>query len=74
MNKLSERMEYVLKSTGTTQTELAHRLGVKQQAISRVCRGQTQNSSFLLPLCDELGVDATWLSTGVGEPFVQRRT
>ena len=73
MNKLSERLEYVLKTTGITQTELANRLGVKQQAISRVCRGQTKTSTFLLPMCDELGVDLTWLATGVGEPFVQRK-
>ncbi|WP_133408156.1 LexA family protein [Parashewanella tropica] len=73
MNKLSERIEYVLKSVGLTQTELAHRLGVKQQAISRVCRGQTQNSTFLLPMCDELGVDPTWLTTGVGEPFLKKK-
>ncbi|MCL1076596.1 helix-turn-helix domain-containing protein [Parashewanella spongiae] len=73
MNKLSERLEYVLKTSGITQTELAQRLGVKQQAISRVCRGQTKNSTFLLPMCDELGVDSNWLSTGVGEPFVQRK-
>ncbi len=73
MNKLSERIEYVLKHTGITQTELANRLGVKQQAISRVCRGQTQNSTFLLPMCDELGVDPTWLTSGVGEPFVKMK-
>ena len=73
MNKLSERMEYVLKTTGITQTELANRLGVKQQAISRVCRGQTKTSTFLLPMCDELGVDPTWLANGVGEPFTQKK-
>ena len=66
---MPERLEYVLKQSGWSQSELARRTGVKQQTISRMCTGQTQNSRCLVTVCQELGVNPEWLSSGVGDIY-----
>ena len=69
MDTTSERLEHVLKTAGMTQVELAQRLGVSQQAISRVCTGFTKNSKLIVPICQELGANPTWVLSGEGNAF-----
>ncbi|RLV58031.1 XRE family transcriptional regulator [Parashewanella curva] len=74
MNTVAERLDYLLKHVRVTQVELAKRLNVNQQAISRVCTGYTKNSKLILPICQELGANPTWVLSGEGEPFIQRHS
>ena len=69
MKTISERLEFTLKQAGWSQSELARRSGVRQQSISRVCTGRTQNSRFLVRICQELGINPEWLESGKGEIY-----
>ncbi len=69
MKTLSERLEHVMKQAGINQSELAQRIGIRQQAISRMCTGNTKNSRYLLPICNELNVNPKWLMDGIGEIY-----
>ena len=46
---------------GLTQQEVAGRIGVKQQSIDKVERGETKNPKFLVDLAEVLQVTPGWL-------------
>ena len=60
--KLSEKILYCRKRAGLSQEELAGRLGVSRQAVSKWETGEAQPEvSKLAPLASELGVSVDWL-------------
>ncbi|RLV59476.1 helix-turn-helix domain-containing protein [Parashewanella curva] len=69
MNTLAERLDFVMKEAGINQSELASRIGIRQQAISRMLTGITKNSRYFLPICNELSVSPKWLMEGIGETY-----
>lgn len=71
MKTLSERLNHVLKLTGVTQSELACRIGIKQQSISQICSGKSARSRFTMQIAEALGVNAQWLATGAGRISVE---
>ena len=60
--KLPEKILYCRKRAGLSQEELAGRLGVSRQAVSKWETGEAQPElSKLAPLAAELGVSVDWL-------------
>lgn len=66
MNTLADRIKLAMLSAGTTQSELASRVGVSQGAIQKLTSGKAQSSGKIVDIAKALGVDPTWLSTGEG--------
>ena len=67
MNTLSERLIYALQVTGVSQSELARRIGIKQQSISQICSGKSARSRYTTQIAEALGISSHWLATGDGE-------
>ena len=67
MKTLSERLNHALQLTGVTQSELARRIGIKQQSISQICSGKSARSRYTMQIALALCVNAHWLATGDGE-------
>lgn len=67
MKTLSERLNHALQLTGVTQSELARRIGIKQQSISQICSGKSARSRYTMQIAEALRVNAHWLATGDGE-------
>ncbi|MBM7072418.1 LexA family transcriptional regulator [Shewanella sp. 202IG2-18] len=71
MKTLADRLNFVMKEAGINQSELAVRIGIKQQAISRMLTGVTKNSRYFLPICNELSVSPKWLMEGIGNTYTR---
>ena len=71
METLAQRLNFVMKEAGINQSELAVRVGIKQQAISRMLTGVTKNSRYFLPICNELSVSPKWLMEGIGNIYTR---
>ncbi|MBE8717574.1 helix-turn-helix transcriptional regulator [Cellvibrio sp. KB43] len=56
------------KRAGLTQIQLAEASGVKQGTISKIERGDQNESAFDSILGHHLNINSYWLSTGKGEP------
>ncbi len=67
MKTLSERLNHDLQLTGVTQSELARRIGIKQQSINQICFGKSARSRYTMQIAEVLRVNAHWLATGDGE-------
>lgn len=66
MDKFGIRLRYALNVRGMSQSELARRLGLKQQAVQYLCSDQAQRSRYTYEIARELAVSAEWLATGAG--------
>lgn len=64
---LSDRLNYALKLTGLSQSELAKQINTKPQAIQYLCRSGARKSKFTHQMADALGVESLWLAAGVGK-------
>ncbi len=67
MKTLSNRLNHALQLTEVTQSELARRIGIKQQSISQICSGKSARSRYTMQIAQALCVNAHWLATGDGE-------
>lgn len=63
---LSERLNLALDLTGISQSELARRIGIKQQSISQICSGKTARSRYTSQIAEALDINGKWLATGEG--------
>ncbi len=71
--KIGHFIQYMRKKKGLTQSELADKLGVSFQAVSKWENGDTlPDTGLLLPLCDILGVTADTLLGG-GSAVIKER-
>lgn len=69
-NKLSVRMEELLKSRGITQKELARRAGVTEAAISHYIKGdRTPRSSVLSRIAIVLSTTSDYLMEGIPQNY-----
>ncbi|WP_171890074.1 XRE family transcriptional regulator [Klebsiella pneumoniae] len=66
MNTLAERIRLAMAHAGTTQSQLALRVGVSQGAIQKLTSGKAQSSGKIVDIAKALDVDPVWLSTGEG--------
>jgi transcriptional regulator with XRE-family HTH domain len=66
----AERMIFARNQTKLSQKGLAERLGLSQGTISKIERGDTESSGFVVQIAMACGVNPTWLATGEGEPLI----
>ena len=70
---ISSRILKIRKENDLTQAEFGAKIGVSQNFIWMVEKGQrTPSDRTISDICREFGVDEVWLRTGVGEMFRQR--
>lgn len=67
-----ERIREVRKALGLTLEKFGERLGLKKSAVSLIENGKNSvTDANIKAICREFGVDYIWLTSGVGEMFVE---
>ncbi|HDL6968858.1 TPA: helix-turn-helix transcriptional regulator [Yersinia enterocolitica] len=61
---LAERVKERREAIGITQTELADKVGIKQQSIASIENGETKNPRKIFELAQALKCSVHWLKTG----------
>lgn len=70
---MQDRIESIIKTLNIKKVDFAKRLNVSQAFVSQLCSGAANPSDrTIADICQEFGVNETWLRTGEGEPFQQR--
>lgn len=70
LDNLSDRLNYVLRLTGTKKADLARSISVQPQIIQFLCNSKTQSSRFTFEIATVLGLNTRWLATGEGAMFI----
>ncbi len=65
---LAQRIKQAREAKGLTQGDLASLIGVRQQMISKLERGESTKTSYILVLANILDVKPEWLSGIREEP------
>lgn len=66
-----KRLELLIRENGGTQTAFAAKLGIKQQNISDMLRGNRAiGKNFINSLYIAFGVNPEWMETGEGDMFL----
>lgn len=66
MKTMGERVADAREANGWSQSELARRIGVKQQAIQQIESGETKRSRYLADIARETGFNLEWIVNGIG--------
>lgn len=70
---MNERIKYLRKELGLTQTTFGEKIGVSGDTISAIEKGKNNLTDRNISLiCERFGVDEIWLRTGIGEPFREK--
>ena len=70
---MKDRIKQVRKCAGLSQTKFGERLGVSMSAVQKWEMGLNQpDSSSILLMCQNFGVNETWLRTGAGEMMASK--
>lgn len=73
MNTINERIAFIIKDQGLTQSKFADRIHLTQAHVSRICSGTyIPTERTISDICREFNVSLAWLEDGVGEMYVQR--
>lgn len=74
LQTISERIDFIINSEcGGKATSFAERLGINSANVSMWRSGKSKPSSQTIrQICDTFGYDIDWLSTGEGEPILQK--
>ena len=74
MQTISERIDFIINSEcGGKATAFAERLGINSANVSMWRSGKSKPSSQTIrQICDTFGYNLEWLSTGEGEPIIQK--
>lgn len=67
---LGDRLTWARKQRGLLQADVYKPVGITQSAYSEIENGQTRRSVYTAEFAKILEVDAYWLATGNGEPYV----
>ena len=71
MDKISERINFLMDSKGINQAKLAKKLGIATSSVSNFCNGKTKPSNQTITLiCREFHISENWLRTGEGEMLI----
>lgn len=68
MSDLATRLTNLLDENRLSVNAFAKKVGVSQQAIGKIVRGETLNPKNILEIAAALNVDPHWLKTGDGDP------
>ena len=71
MSTLATRLQDTLYEQRLSVNAFSKKVGISQQAISKIIRGETLNPKNIVEIATALGVDVNWLKTGKGEPIAQ---
>ncbi|MGX2969232.1 XRE family transcriptional regulator [Ursidibacter sp. B-7004-1] len=66
MKTLAERLQFVMSEKGITQQKLADLIGITQQSVNKIVKGDTLNPKNIVEIANALGVDVQWLRSGDG--------
>ena len=73
MNTVNERISFLIKDQGLTQSKFADRIHLTQAHVSRICSGTyVPTERTISDICREFNVSLAWLQDGVGEMYIQR--
>lgn len=67
MSTLATRLQDTLYEQRLSVNAFSKKVGISQQAISKIIRGETLNPKNIVEIATALGVDVNWLKTGEGE-------
>ena len=71
---MNNRIAQVIVALGIKKIEFAKRLGISSPFVSELCSGAKKASDrTIADICREFNVSETWLRTGDGEMFVQKK-
>lgn len=71
---MKERIRKLRRTLDLTQQEFADRIGIKRNTIANYEIGRNDPvDSVIALICREFNVNETWLRTGEGEMFVQKK-
>ncbi|WP_235839220.1 helix-turn-helix domain-containing protein [Clostridium sp. Marseille-P2415] len=71
MGAINERIGLVLKELNLTKTEVAKKLKVSQQYISKLVVTGKPSDRLVDDICEKFNISEEWLRTGEGEMFKQ---
>ena len=73
MNTVNERISFLIKDQGLTQSKFADRIHLTQAHVSRICSGTyVPTERTISDICREFNVSLAWLEDGEGEMYVKR--
>lgn len=73
MNTINERIAFIIKDQGLTQSKFADRIHLTQAHVSRICSGTyIPTERTISDICREFNVSLAWLQFGEGEMYVKR--
>ena len=73
MNTINERIAFLIKDQGLTQSRFAEHLHLAQSHISKICSGvNLPTDRTISDICRVWNVSEAWLRDGVGEMYVRR--
>lgn len=67
MKTLADRVWQRMRQLGLSQDDVAERAGMSQPAVSKICKGQSKRTRFLLELAAALECRPEWLKDGKGD-------
>jgi transcriptional regulator with XRE-family HTH domain len=65
--KIGQRIREARKAAGMTQDQLATKVGMKQNSISELEKGDSAGTTNVAKFAQALRVNALWLETGMGD-------
>lgn len=73
MNTLSDRISWILKNFGISQSDLARIAKIKQPSVNAWVSGksETMKADVALAICDTLSISMKWLIKGEGSPTLE---
>ena len=73
MSTINERIAFLIKDQGLTQSKFAERIHLAQSHISKICSGiNVPTERTISDICREFNVSLAWLEDGEGEMYVKR--
>lgn len=72
MKTINDRISEALEASNCSKTELAVKMDVTPQYISKLCKSGMPSDRTISGICKALSVNEVWLREGVGPMFVER--
>ena len=73
MSTINDRIAFLIKDQGLTQSKFAERIHLAQSHISKICSGiNVPTERTISDICREFNVSLAWLEDGEGEMYLQR--
>ncbi len=67
---LSERLTFLIETSGIKKNHLASKIGISPQAINHLCNKGASRSKYTEEIAKLLNANPEWLAHGEGKPFL----